>query len=612
MTRTCVLALLIATSCGGGQVHDFDASTTYTLAVTVQGPGTVAGPGIACGVDCSEMLDAGTMVTLTATPAGGGTFTGWSGDCAGAGACLVTMSAARNVTATFAGSRGMTIIVGPSDCSAAAVNQVIAAASDGDTVQLTCTGEVTWTEAVTIPSSKGIVLSGGGTNTPKTSAMFPLAVTSLQSPAVAIVVGLGNSPSRLTGFLFRNPGTTAGDGGFVNVTGQGVGVAGGGAFRIDNNYLDKISGHTIVGILSKGGPLYGLVDNNTMHNAWRADSVDYGPYGVQVWNDFHGQDGCWGETGWTDPFSFGDGNFVFVEDNLFENVTTGYYVRHYISAELGGRYVARYNTFDVEVASPGGNQTDAIEAHGFCICGSNGMGARGGEIYDNAFSGAQLGRPIMPRGGTWMIYDNSFDTIGSWGQPVWLMEYRAGDAGMYAVQHFLPVHLDLVLLGERRVALSARAAGRRHVLVEQPVRRRESRRRRRRSRRAGCVYPTWTRLLRLAHQTRVAHVLAVCLSAPAAVVLAARLGEHGTQHRDRALEPDFVRGQSAGRRELGDIRVVRRRRRIGRGDLGAELRPAGIHTRARSRIARRGVRTLRPRARRRTFARTPARPRESA
>jgi uncharacterized repeat protein (TIGR02543 family) len=41
------------------------------------------------------------MGTLTATPATGSDFTGWSGACAGTGSCVVTMTAAQSVTATF-------------------------------------------------------------------------------------------------------------------------------------------------------------------------------------------------------------------------------------------------------------------------------------------------------------------------------------------------------------------------------------------------------------------------------------------------------------------------------------------------------------------------------
>src|SRR2546425_410310 len=80
------------------------------------------------------------------------------------------------------------ITVGPSDCSASAVNSAISAASDGDVVLLTCTGSVTWTDQVSIPNTKGIVLSGGGTNTPKSSASFPLTVVSSVSGGATLKV----------------------------------------------------------------------------------------------------------------------------------------------------------------------------------------------------------------------------------------------------------------------------------------------------------------------------------------------------------------------------------------------------------------------------------------
>ena len=75
-----------------------------TVATAGGGEGTVASStpgGIACGAACSRSFDGGTVVSLTATPAAGSFFAGWSGACTGKGACDVTMSAARNVTAIF-------------------------------------------------------------------------------------------------------------------------------------------------------------------------------------------------------------------------------------------------------------------------------------------------------------------------------------------------------------------------------------------------------------------------------------------------------------------------------------------------------------------------------
>jgi hypothetical protein len=68
------------------------------------GSGTVtsAPAGIACGVDCDHQYLHGTAVTLSATPATSSVFSGWSGACTGKAQCLVPMTGARSVTASFA------------------------------------------------------------------------------------------------------------------------------------------------------------------------------------------------------------------------------------------------------------------------------------------------------------------------------------------------------------------------------------------------------------------------------------------------------------------------------------------------------------------------------
>ena len=82
------------------------AVPTYDLTVTKigTGEGTVSSnpAGINCGSDCTENYPEGTSVTLTATPDSSFVFAGWSGACSGSGTCVVTMDAAKNVTATFA------------------------------------------------------------------------------------------------------------------------------------------------------------------------------------------------------------------------------------------------------------------------------------------------------------------------------------------------------------------------------------------------------------------------------------------------------------------------------------------------------------------------------
>jgi hypothetical protein len=80
---------------------------SYQLSVLLDGSGTgsVASlfPGINCGTDCTELYQGNTTVTLIATPGNANMrFSGWSGGgCSGTANCVVTMTTATTVTATF-------------------------------------------------------------------------------------------------------------------------------------------------------------------------------------------------------------------------------------------------------------------------------------------------------------------------------------------------------------------------------------------------------------------------------------------------------------------------------------------------------------------------------
>ncbi len=83
------------------------AVSTERLTIVKDGSGTgtvTSNPsGIACGGTCSAEFPTGDNVTLVAAPTGGSTFTGWSGGgCSGTGGCVVTMTGAVTVRASFA------------------------------------------------------------------------------------------------------------------------------------------------------------------------------------------------------------------------------------------------------------------------------------------------------------------------------------------------------------------------------------------------------------------------------------------------------------------------------------------------------------------------------
>jgi hypothetical protein len=82
------------------------APTLYTLSISKTGTGsgmlTSLPIGINCGITCLYAYGYNTGVTLTATPASSSIVVGWSGaGCSGTDTCMVTMDAAKLVTADF-------------------------------------------------------------------------------------------------------------------------------------------------------------------------------------------------------------------------------------------------------------------------------------------------------------------------------------------------------------------------------------------------------------------------------------------------------------------------------------------------------------------------------
>lgn len=103
-----------------------------------------AGSGLITLDPAGGAYDFGTVVTATATADPGATFAGWSGDCAGSGACVLTVDGDKSITATF----GLTSEPLPAIVVAKRAN--VATAVVGETAivysyVVTNTGEVTLT-----------------------------------------------------------------------------------------------------------------------------------------------------------------------------------------------------------------------------------------------------------------------------------------------------------------------------------------------------------------------------------------------------------------------------------------------------------------------------------
>lgn len=137
---------------------EFIAAAPNTNPLTVlktgtgQGAVTSSPAGVDCGPRCTASYPDTTLVTLTAHPAAGSTFTGWAGaGCTGTGACTVTMSAARTITATFT-SQVQTValnvtVTGPVDSGG------VASSPHGIACPPSCTATYTTGSAVTLTAT---------------------------------------------------------------------------------------------------------------------------------------------------------------------------------------------------------------------------------------------------------------------------------------------------------------------------------------------------------------------------------------------------------------------------------------------------------------------------
>jgi FG-GAP repeat/Divergent InlB B-repeat domain len=158
----------------------------FALTVSDNGSGTITSSqsNIDCtSGTCDASYGGGTMVTLSATPGNGDIFTGWSGACSGTESCIVTMSAAESVTATFAVGLTRTFVsssgVDSNPCTVAApcatfahafpltnAGGVVAALDPGKYGPLTITYPVTidgngWAAITAVDGGPGITIAAG-------------------------------------------------------------------------------------------------------------------------------------------------------------------------------------------------------------------------------------------------------------------------------------------------------------------------------------------------------------------------------------------------------------------------------------------------------------------
>jgi hypothetical protein len=253
-------------------------------------------------------------------------------------------------------------------CSQSDVQTAVNSAASHDTVRTPGPCSASWSSRVTIPSTKGIVVDGGG-NTTLTKYGFSLNQNSSAS-------------TRLTGFIFTNGVPAANDYAIV-VDGSPSSMAG----RIDHNsFPASTSNNTFIRI---GGNQPFLIDHNTFTTNGTPNEIIHNT-GM----------GASSTAGWADDVVPGSAGMVFIEDNTFTYNASGnpaYYMgSSAVQSYYGARTVFRHNTLNMM----------QIDFHG--TPGS--IGARWAEVYENTFNtgvaNAAQSNYVVIRGGSGVIWNN--------------------------------------------------------------------------------------------------------------------------------------------------------------------------------------------------------------
>lgn len=267
------------------------------------------------------------------------------------------------------GARAHATTTTAASCSASDVQTAINNAGTGDIVTVPG-GSCTWTSSVSIPSSKGITLNGGGNTT-----------ITWGSGGQFVVTAGTTASSFVTGFTFV--GSFNGNGPMWLTTSDSPLTQ---PIRFYNNTLDDgnpaVQG-TIINTFGNG-PL--LIDHNTFTSHHGADEVIH-LVGL----------GGGVTTGWATDVVPGGPNMHFIEDNTFSypSVSGSWDGTSAVQSYYGARLVFRHNYVTDE----------QVDVHGTCGM----VNGRWFEVYGNTFNvtGVAEANYVVLRGGSGVVWGNT-------------------------------------------------------------------------------------------------------------------------------------------------------------------------------------------------------------
>ena len=305
------------------------------------------------------------------------------------------------------------------DCTQKNVNAVINGpthtAKDGDIINIP-SGNCTWSSGITVPSGIGITITGNGT--PNSDPTTIGASSSCSNDTTITVTNgiiafrmapaFGNSTSRLSCMVIASG---SGSGVAASILGT-CSSSGCPNLRMDNITFSNWAGHAPNGIsygITAVGDMFGVLDHNTVNGV----SGNYLQLVEQSNASYLGV-GFWGDNSWAQPESYGSANFLFFENNMFNDAgaTENEGSAGGLQNQGGGRIVARFNTFNIT-----DNYNFSLGWHGTESSGRP-RSTRAYEYYENTWTcnSTVNGCPpvIDARGGPGYTWGNSFSaTKGS-------------------------------------------------------------------------------------------------------------------------------------------------------------------------------------------------------
>ena len=293
--------------------------------------------------------------------------------------------------------------ISAASCNASDVQKAFNAVTSSTTTVSIPAGTCTWTTQVSLSVPSGntslSVLGAGSLSTTGGGDQTVIIDNYASNSALLSIVTSSTSASyfRLAGITFEGGNGSVKNQGLINIGGSSANI------RVDHVHTNTATYNPAVA--SSGmqftGCTYGVVDHSIIDAP--SGSVNNG---IREYN----AGGCFGDSlgvgdqAWANSTSFGSANFLYVENNVFNNGATN-------DCLFGGRFVERFNTFNMTGPPP------SVQTH---PTGSAGRirGCRAQEVYQNAFnaaSGNYLNAAIWINSGTALVWGNTIPSSSAGG-----------------------------------------------------------------------------------------------------------------------------------------------------------------------------------------------------